>query len=63
MPIYQQLKEPRILWVLFSGLFVNRFGDFVSLVLVLYLISEALPWSRPELPQRWKERCAGLLIR
>ncbi|WP_376794067.1 hypothetical protein [Thermogemmatispora sp.] len=47
MPIYQQLKEPRILWVLFSGLFVNRFGDFVSLVLVLYLISEALPWGRP----------------
>jgi MFS family permease len=39
MPTRERLKVPRILWVLFGGLFINRFGDFVSVFLVLYLIS------------------------
>lgn len=28
---------PRSLWILFAGIFVNRFGSFVSLFLVLYM--------------------------
>lgn len=30
---------PRPLWVLFAGTFVNRFGSFVNIFLVLYMIS------------------------
>ncbi len=34
-----QTKLPRPLWVLLAGLFVNRFGSFVNVFLVLYLLS------------------------
>lgn len=30
---------PRALWILFTGIFVNRFGSFVSVFLVLYMTS------------------------
>ncbi|HEX7734162.1 MAG TPA: MFS transporter [Ktedonobacteraceae bacterium] len=30
---------PRALWILFAGVFVNRFGSFVSVFLILYMIS------------------------
>jgi len=30
---------PRSLWIIFAGLFINRFGSFVIVFLVLYLIS------------------------
>src|SRR5215831_7673685 len=30
---------PRTLWILFAGVFVNRFGSFVSVFLILYMIS------------------------
>jgi len=30
---------PRSLWILFAGIFLNRFGSFVNVFLVLYMIS------------------------
>jgi MFS family permease len=32
-------KLPRSLWILFAGLFINRFGSFVNVFLVLYMVS------------------------
>lgn len=32
-------KLPRSLWILFAGIFVNRFGSFVTVFLILYMIS------------------------
>ena len=35
----ERAKLPRSLWIVFAGLFVNRFGSFVSVFLILYMIS------------------------
>jgi MFS family permease len=35
----ESAKLPRSLWILFAGLFINRFGSFVSVFLVLYMVS------------------------
>jgi MFS family permease len=35
----KSMPLPRSLWIVFAGLFINRFGSFVSVFLVLYLIS------------------------
>jgi MFS family permease len=39
MAMASRVKLPRSLWIVFAGLFVNRFGSFVTVFLVLYLIS------------------------
>lgn len=39
MAIAESAERPRSLWILFAGLFVNRFGSFVYVFLVLYMIS------------------------
>ncbi len=39
MATAERAKLPRSLWILFAGLFVNRFGSFVNVFLVLYMIS------------------------
>ncbi|PWT74425.1 MAG: MFS transporter, partial [Chloroflexi bacterium] len=31
---------PRPLWILFAGIFINRFGSFVSVFLVLYMTAK-----------------------
>lgn len=35
----ERAKLPRSLWILFLGTFVNRFGSFVTVFLVLYMLS------------------------
>lgn len=35
----RSVHYPRSLWILFAGIFLNRFGSFVSVFLVLYMIS------------------------
>lgn len=39
MAIIESAKLPRSLWILFAGLFINRFGSFVNVFLVLYMVS------------------------
>lgn len=39
MALAASAKLPRSLWILFASLFVNRFGSFVHVFLVLYMIS------------------------
>jgi MFS family permease len=39
MATVESAKLPRSLWILFAGLFINRFGSFVNVFLVLYMVS------------------------
>ncbi len=39
MATVESAKLPRTLWILFAGLFINRFGSFVNVFLVLYMVS------------------------
>ncbi len=39
MRIAKSIYFPRPLWLLFAGIFLNRFGSFVSIFLVLYMTS------------------------
>lgn len=42
----ESTKLPRSLWIVFAGLFVNRFGSFVSVFLVLYMVSKGYQLSQ-----------------
>src|SRR5947209_15857255 len=42
-PLRQSLRAlPRPVWVLFAGMFINRFGSFVTFFLILYLTRRGL---------------------
>jgi MFS family permease len=46
MATTERAKLPRSLWIVFAGLFVNRFGSFVYVFLVVYMISRGYTFTQ-----------------
>ncbi len=46
MTTTERAKLPRSLWIVFAGLFINRFGSFVYVFLVVYMISRGYTFTQ-----------------